>query len=112
MINDKVFDWKGNELKAGDEVCFIKIRTHDWIQRMGILMPNTGETIWSDFKPEPEKDCWEIGDYVKIYEHNGGLYYTVNFGDDVHWCHISMLAVLPNPRTILAIKGVSDMPDK
>lgn len=100
-----VTDWKGNVIKEGDEVCFIKIRTGENFSNLSLLIPD-GEGGFTEYKTEeePEEDCWEIGKYIKIEK---GLRYTVSMGEYTFNTPISSLAFF-EPNIILAIKGVSD----
>lgn len=102
-----VTDWKGNVIKEGDEVCFIKIRTGSFFDNLGLLIPD-GEGGFSEYKTEEEteEDCWEVGDYVTVER---GLKYTSTMGEYTFIMPISALVFFPKEKSILAIKGVSDM---
>lgn len=103
----EITDWKGNVIKEGDEVCFIKIRTGGFFKNFSMCIPNGDGTFTTHTLPdEPEKDCWEVGEYIKIEQ---GLRYTSKFGEYTFNQPISMLTILMDNKHILAIKGVSDM---
>lgn len=104
---EDVTDWKGNVIKEGDEVCFIKIKSGGIFKNMTWLIPN-GDGSFSSrtIEDEPEEDCWAVGEYVLIEK---GLVYTSTIGDYTFTMPISGLTFCIQPGTILAIKGVSDM---
>lgn len=104
-----ITDWKGNVIKEGDEVCFIKIRTGGFFKNFGWMIPNGDGTFTSHTIPDvPDEDCWEVGEYIKIEE---GLRYTSKLGEYTFNQPISMLDFCMDSKHILAIKGVSDMKD-
>lgn len=107
----KITDWKGNALKDGDEFCFITIRTGEFLKNFEVIIPNGDGTFTSHTIPdEPDEDCWEIGEYIKIWaDKEGELFYTTKNSEWTFNQHISMLNFCGNGKSILAIKGVSDM---
>jgi len=100
-------DWKGNVIKEGDEVCYIKIRTGSFFSNLGLLIPDEAGG-YTEYKmgEEPEEDCWEVGEYIKIGK---GLRYTSTIGEYTFNMLLTEPAFCIQPGTILAIKGVSDM---
>lgn len=109
LTND-VFDWQGNLIKVGDDVCFIKIRTGGFFKNAAVMVPNGNGTFTTHKIPdEPDVDCWEIGEYIKI---ENGLRYTSKLGELTFNQPIGMLTFLMDSKHILAIKGVSDFKPK
>jgi hypothetical protein len=100
-----VYDWKGNLVKAGDEMCIITVKKRE--VRCGLMFPN-GFNI----EPEigPEEDCWIVGDYVKLWSvDNGNLFYTTLWGEFTIHQDVSMYTImLDSKRQVIAIKGVPD----
>jgi hypothetical protein len=106
----EVTDWKGNVIKEGDEVCFIKIRTGGFFKNFGWMIPNGDGTYTSHTIPDvPDEDCWEFGEYKKVWANKTGkLFYTSVLGEYILHQPISMLNFCGDSKHILAIKGVSD----
>lgn len=110
--NDKrkeVSDWKGNAIKEGDEICFIKIKTGSGFLSFSIMIPNGDGSYEKIESPaEPEKDCWEVGEYLKVEKEGRYLFVNSKCGEYTVQQEISLLTFCMSERTILAIKGVSD----
>ena len=101
-----IADWKGNVVKPGDEICLIKIKDKSYFGKMGMMIPGKG-IVWSDKEPEPDKDCWKVGEYSKVDEN---LCITTKHGDYTFTQPISIcMEFIDTTCLILAIKGVSDM---
>lgn len=101
----KVLDWKGNEIKEGDEICFIEVKSGGIFTNVHFWIPFTGERIPIDMPPE--KDCWDVGEYYKVKKIGDCLYYTVDFGENKATIPLCDNFV-DDKRFILAIKGESD----
>lgn len=109
MIDDEVTDWKGNVIKEGDEICFIKIKTGGLFTDISLVMLPGGEEI--PIPAEEEKDCWEVEEYLKVERMDCGLLgYTRKYGEWTVTQAITMdeIKFFDTGRFILAIKGVSD----
>lgn len=100
-----VTDWQGNMVKAGDEVCFIKIRTGGMFTAAFLIPDQKGGYTEHNIPDEPETDCWEVGECIKVEE---GLRYTTVQGEFTFTQPLSLLTFCMDSRHILAIKGVSD----
>lgn len=104
-----VVDWMGNELKEGDEFCFIKVRAVGPFKNFGIMIPDGKGVFISQSIPDGvEEDCWYVGEYSKIEKGEMGLFYTSTFQGFTFHQHISLLHFCGSNESILAIKGVSD----
>lgn len=103
MVKDLVIkDWKGNLVKEGDEICFI--RTKIVHGRYGMLWPQTGETTWME--QEPDEDVWLLSSYLRV---GLGFLVTQVIGNCTIQQHLGSLILMNGqPNVILAIKGVSD----
>ena len=103
-------DWKGNIIKDGDEICFIRTKTGGYYKNAGWVVPNGDGTFTTHTIPdEPEKDCWQIGEYVKVWSRDGDLFATTKVGEYTITQQLSYyLAFKDMTRLVLAIKGVSD----
>ena len=110
MVSEIIKDWKGNIIKDGDEICFIKIRTGGFFKNFTVMIPNGDKTFTAHtVDDEPDEDCWQIGDYIKIWSNeNGQLFYTTKNGEWTFHQHFSMINFLGDSKSILAIKGISD----
>jgi hypothetical protein len=106
-------DWKGNEIKAGMTIYFVQTKP-GFLEssRMGLLMPDTGETIWEDEKiwlERKNKDVWELGDPYVVSERNGMLMITRHYKDDPDIDSLTTTLWSPFGETPpIAIKGISD----
>lgn len=109
----EVTDWKGNVLKEGDEFCFIKIRNASPFKNRSLIFPGGKIDGLQEIKipDDPEEDCWEIGEYMKVEKEEFGLFYTTKLGESTIHKHISILNFCLDSNHILAIKGVSDFKD-
>lgn len=117
--NEVVYDWKGNEIKEGHEICLIKIREKESFFGAGIFIPfGPIEEYKDDIEPpkqEPieEKECWEVGRYSKVYSSEGVLKYKSEYVLDSGWkwvteSPISHFSMFSDSNHIIAIKGISD----
>lgn len=110
---EKIFDWKGNEIKAGMTIYFVQTKP-GLIEssRIGLLMPQTGETIWEDEKDWEErknKEIWELGQPYLVGEKNDRLFYTTMADEDGYTFSFPFFAAfLFGSTPIIAIKGISD----
>jgi len=115
-VPEKIVDWKGNEIKDGDEICFIKFLERDYYGKAGMFMPDGkggGETHWFKIEPNPDKECWEVGEYLKVEMKGNIPYVTTKLGEYTFTQPISMMLFSMNKDcSILAIKGISDTPEK
>lgn len=84
-----VTDWKGNQIKEGDEVCFIRVKTGGYFRNAAFLIPDgKGGHTEHKIPDDPEEDCWIIEECIKI---DKGLTYTVSTGSYTITQHINML---------------------
>lgn len=103
-----ITDWKGNEVKEGDEICIIRRIRRPFFTNVSWLIPD-GMGKFQEIKgsdPEPAKECWEVGDYTKV---EPGFMCTTKEGDTTYKCHISLLTMFMTDDFVLAIKGLSDV---
>lgn len=112
MDNQIICDWKGNVIKAGDEICHIRIRTGGWSSKGRSLMIPDGEGHWDkiEIPDDIEEDCWDVGEYYPVSksELTDELVYTQKMGDFNCICPLHWMELSENSKQILAIKGVSD----
>lgn len=105
----QITDWKGNAIKHGDEICLIKIKDKSYFGKVGMMIPGQG-MVCSTEEPEPNKNCWKVGEYLKVDEN---LCITVKHGYYTFTQPISIcMAYIDTSCLILAIKGVSDVNPK
>lgn len=88
-----IFDWKGNAIKPGDEVCIIQTIDRE-------IFTLAGQ------ERAPDKPCWYVGAYYKVDED----YCITSVIDDFSFTQSLKTALLFTDMScsILAIKGVSD----
>lgn len=103
-------DWMGNEIKEGHEVCFIKIKTGGYFRNASFFIPDgSGGHTEHKIPDDPEEDCWEVGEYLKIIkDDNGILVYDIKGPNYSGRQLVCMLGWYVDTKYILAIKGVSD----
>lgn len=104
----EIKDWKGNEVKDGDEICFIATKKNYMFSTGYWLVPgDPPQKIPMDLPP-PE-DCWIVGDYHKVFIMHGELYTTITSGNfTLTDALVNTLLFVDRRYTILAIKGISD----
>ncbi len=104
---EAIKDWKGNEVKEGDEVCRILIKKGGLFNNIQWWIPDgKGNTKVVKVPDIPEADCWEVGQYQKVELCNGMLCTTTVTDSFTMTSPLSL--EFPNDRVILAIKGISD----
>lgn len=109
----EIKDWKGNEIKAGMTIYFVKTKPGFLeTSRHGLLIPQTGETILEDEKNVEERknrEVWELGHEYLVEEKQGRLFYTTSPNEDGETYSSSFTtAFLFGSEPIIAIKGISD----
>lgn len=121
-----ITDWKGNEIKEGMEVTIILVVKRDYMHNFVIWMPKGDkgyDEIRGKDKPDPDENCWEPGEYLKVINENGilGCRRTVRVWErnenNTDWdtanVFMSLQMMLPSFNTcIIAIKGISDKEDE
>lgn len=105
-------DWKGNEIKEGDEICLIKFLQKDWVGRSGFYVPQGNgsfkEVVVKE-KPEPDKEVWEVGAYYLVHNRKGLLCITEEVGEHKITSAINQLMFFLDEKCFqIGIKGVSD----
>lgn len=110
----EIKDWKGNIVKEGDEVCFIKTIDRDYIQSAGFYLNGTFHETKSH--PEPDVECWVVGEYFKVRLCNGELATSKTITDnDLTMTATNYLSTALAFMDInccqLGIKGISDKND-
>lgn len=122
----KVTDWKGNEIKEGMEVTIILVVKRDYMHSYSIFMPkgdNGFNIIHGKEKPDPDKECWEPGEFLTVINRDGVLgckrlvrTWQMNegakteFGNSETFSSLNELKPL-SETCIIAIKGLSDKED-
>lgn len=109
----KITDWIGNEVMEGQEICLIQFKRIAYFGNVSFLIPNGngGHTeIKSDKPPKEDEDCWEVGEYRKVYLLQGLPYISVKVGKYTFEQPLTMMVNfdIDKRTTILAIKGISD----
>ncbi len=111
-MNIQVKDWKGNIIKEGDEICFIRVRTGSNLKSTGTYYLGGKEHKYENFVPDPpDEDCWEVQGCTKVWfsKENNELMYTTKSGEYTFHQSLSAIGIFDeNDRNIVAIKGVSD----
>lgn len=110
---EKILDWKGNEVKDGMTIYFVQTKPGVVASsRMGLLIPQTGETIWEDekdWKERKDKEIWELGRPYEVSERGGQLYITSRFENDPDIDSLTQPLYSPfGELPPIAIKGISD----
>lgn len=110
----KYLDWKGNEIKAGMTIYFVQTKP-GFLEtgRYGLMIPQTGETVWEDEKNWVErksKEIWELGRPYVVSEKGGVLMVTMFFENDPDIDSLTTPLHIPfeGPLPTIAIKGISD----
>jgi len=106
----KIFDWKGNEIKPGMTIYFVQTKCTHW-GRYGLMIPSIGETIWEsdeDYekrKEEDDKPIWYLGRPYNVEERFGELYYITmpNEDGETFGCQLRY-----ETNVTIAIKDISD----
>lgn len=107
---EKIFDWKGNEVKVGMTIYFVQTKSMSF-GRFGLMMPGTGETVWEsdeDYEKRKEiekKPIWHLGVPYMVEEKFGELYYTT-LPDEEGYTYGCQLC--HETHQTIAIKGISD----
>lgn len=106
MSSEKIVDWKGNEVKAGMAIYFVQQKPGIISSgRIGLLMPQTGETIWEteeSWNTRKNEDVWELGRPYEIVEVNGNLR-MIRHDEDGYSFSFPLV-----PADNICIKGISD----
>lgn len=101
---EKTFDWQGNLVKEGDEVCLIRTKKLG-IKNISMVL---NEQDFGKHSLE-EEDCWDIvrsnkvfkiGDMLSIFDNS----YGITLLTPLHFLKREL-----DQHLILAIRGVSDM---
>lgn len=102
---NKVFDWKGNEIKEGDSVCMIRVGEPKVGNCSLMIVDGAFKTILNSGR----KDVWDVGDYHKVFFFNGiPCVYVFVLGFTIVQ-RVSDMVKDTGDNYILAIKGVSDV---
>lgn len=114
MTTEKLTDWEGNEIKAGDTVLIISTKIPKVTRQYGII--DFGDPK-SKFIPicdinDPEPPTYIKSGECKVFEQDGVLLITQKIGDIDITSAVGSLNFLSSPGQILCIKGVSDNPTK
>lgn len=105
-------DWKGNEIKSGDTVVIVTVKSMFGRASYGYIIfkeDGTTDHIKVQEGIEPPKYMWNIFDEKEIFDMDGHLRYYYNAGDIVYNlpAEEDWLNSQSNFR-IVCIKGVSD----
>jgi len=104
-------DWKGNDIKAGDTIVFV--RTTPMFKNLGWMIPKgKGEFDFYKSEIQPPEHCWEPSEY-QTKEHEGKLFYgsKEKASDGLnYWMILDDFTInfWLQPHTVICIKGVSD----
>lgn len=98
-------DWKGNEIKPGMEICFIRVIYRQYFQ-FGVLVPIApGVHVDHMEDKRPDKPCWEVLESFIVDE---TLCISKTEGNITLKNPLSWIESGLQDDTILAIKGISD----
>lgn len=107
-------DWKGNEIKPGDIVVVVGVRSMMEGARMGLMELNSeGVLNWVEgcvSDPIPRQFLWEPGPEYEILDEGNGIYMGPLFSQ-IPINHAEF-HITVQPWDILCIKGVSDDKDE
>lgn len=103
-------DYSGNEIKEGQEICFITVVDIPVYKKIACLMAasDIAET-WKEISQSREH-CWKVGNYYEVqFNKFLGLYYVIESINSSFFVSLQTDTLLDKTDTnILAIKGVSD----
>lgn len=107
---EKIFDWKGNEIKAGMVIYFVQTKPGLLeSMRHGILMPSTGKTVWeneSGWQERKNEDRWELGQEWLVVESGGRL--CIQYADGEMTVTIPFNQFGGDKEQVIVIKDISD----
>lgn len=119
-MTDKIFDWEGNEVKAGMTIYFVQTKP-GFLEsgRVGVTTPQTGEIVWEDESSGQErknKVVWELGEEMLVEKDaNSRLIVktvTKGAGELEGYTFNSTIDLIMqkrfSPDLTIAIKGISD----
>jgi hypothetical protein len=111
MINDKPTDWKGNIIKAGDEVIFVSTKPFFGESQLVIMnfKEGTCEKIGEPYVPP--KHIWQPSAPVLIIKHpmhEDQLAYEMDFNGTTVVAPLSMATFGMQDSDVICIKGKSD----
>jgi hypothetical protein len=107
----KFLDWKGNEIKAGMTIYFVRTKPM-LMGRLGWMIPNGKGEYEQRWEPQEQadernnKDYWILGEPCEVVEMNNELWYQMKGNDGYTFSFQLRYKVQEN--TIVAIKGISD----
>lgn len=98
-------DWKGNAIKPGDEIVFVRVKA--LFSQVGMFVPTgkRGEFEHRHVADLPEH-VWELGDTHEVVEKEGVLFYKVE--TETLTYYFQVWSPFQNPAVITCIKGKSD----
>ncbi|MFA7290363.1 MAG: hypothetical protein WC055_15925 [Melioribacteraceae bacterium] len=104
MNRQPIYDWMGNEIKAGMTIYYVQ--TKIMYSQFGVAFPMNEEHCEIIlFDKQPDEECWELGTGYEVFDNGGVLYVTKQFGE---YSISSPVYIFPETNTIIAIKGISD----
>lgn len=111
------FDWKGNEIREGMVIYFVRTKPFN-LGRMGMLIPEgisaSGKTeeIWESdeyYEKRTTGDVWELGrEYEVKISNDFPLTLSIAWNDGNNYM-VSPLHFCIDDSTTIAIKGISDI---
>lgn len=104
---DKIFDWKGNEVKAGMTIYFVRT-TPIFNGKLGLFIPKPKgryNQIWETDEAYSERmnqEIWELGREYELIKNDIGEWKLLLKSGEYTF------EIPFEPHPIIAIKGVSD----
>lgn len=113
-MEEKYFDWKGNEIKAGMIIYFVN--TEHRFGRAGIIMPSGDgsafTTLWQESDEELNerlsKPVWELGMPYEVEIIDGEYFMKCKVGEYSFSRSFKHRSIYVTGEEIIAIKGISD----
>lgn len=108
----KFLDWKGNEIKPGMTIYFV--RTKNMPLKFGIIIPagisvsGECEEQWESeesYQERMNEEVWELGYGYEVTETDKKLFITMTDGE---YSYRTPLSYKEQENSVVAIKGVSD----
>jgi hypothetical protein len=101
-------DWKGNAIKEGDEICFIKIMEKDYFGELYCGLNEDG-TMRKIKDKDADQVCWKLGEYHKVSLLNGQLAITRKIEEYTFTETLqTMIMFSDSDCWVIGIKGISD----
>lgn len=111
MAEEKIFDWKGNEVKAGMTIYFVRTKNLSF-GRLALMTPTQGLVYIEseeDYEKRKNEDVWELGEPLEVVWQQGRLCTLMIIKNDPDIEQIIFpITSMFGEKPIIAIKELSD----